>query len=857
MLHCRIHRNEPRCVFRCESSSCRQTFCTYASFKCHFYRKHNVPTSPVRGIMSDFVCAVSLCTEQFQTVQELVVHLKKHLVEGRSVNCPVAGCQKTFTLKSSFTAHLSRKHPDCSVNNINDLYRAITPQSSATAVEEVSQVSDQAEDLPASSEPTQVSDEIFLRSVCLFYLKLQGQLLLPDSTIQVIVEEMQNLHELGLDYTLSKLHSLMKDELNLTDDVVRKVSDCIEDSDLFSSTHKGPLRTAYSRAQTFKRMFKYVQPKVVRLGYDDDMRQRNAYYIPVKQTLINLLETQFWKNSLLQQTSTEADECVLSDTCDGQAFKSNPFFIANPGGLQLILYQDAFEVVNPLGSAKKKHKVLAVYLSVANLPVHVRSNTDHMSLVLLCGENDLKEFGCAKVFANLITDLSDLTENGITVGEETVRGALYCVAGDNLGSHGIGGFNENFTSCYFCRYCEVTRDDFKKDPNLCGRQRTPYSYDAAVSALSEESRDIHGIKQRSVFNDVANFHVCQPGLPPCLGHDIFEGVLSYDLGLYLNYFIKTKKWFTYTLLNRRIKQFQFKGSDALSKPCTVQPGALKLSGNAVQNWNFLRLLPVLIGDKVQNADDDVWQLTLLLKDIVDLVCAQKISVTQVAYLEIIVQEYLDSRMCLFPHSTLKPKHHYMRHYPSLILKFGPLIRLWTMRFESKHSYFKRCARHLKNFKNICRTLCERHQMFQAYVLAGLGSSEILQIKNGCAFIPNLYNDSVNHAASEFGFSERDTVVSTEIQYKGTTYKKGDFLVVNESMEFGKIIIILNKDDAVYVLMDLHKSNFLPKYHLYAITPQTTAMKCVNLQAMLDFYPLTSYIIDAHRVIPLKHSILSM
>lgn len=124
-------------------------------------------------------------------------------------------------------------------------------------------------------------------------------------------------------------------------------------------------------------------------------------------------------------------------------------------------------------------------------------------------------------------------------------------------------------------------------------------------------------------------------------------------------------------------------------------------GQAVQNWNFLRLLPVLIGDKVQNADDDVWQLTLLLRDIVDMVCAQKISLSQVAYLEIIIQEYLDSRKCLFPESTLKPKQHYMRHYPSLILKFGPLIKLWTMRFESKHSYFKRCARHLKNLKNIC------------------------------------------------------------------------------------------------------------------------------------------------------------
>ena len=142
-------------------------------------------------------------------------------------------------------------------------------------------------------------------------------------------------------------------------------------------------------------------------------------------------------------------------------------------------------MVNPLGSAKKKHKVVAVYLSVANLPAHVRSNTDHMSLVLLCGENDLKKFGNAKVFSEMLVDLKDLEENGIKIGRETVKGALYCIAGDNLGSHSIGGFTENFSrSQYFCRYCEITQRMFHgDDPNICGPQRTPESYNSAVDDL--------------------------------------------------------------------------------------------------------------------------------------------------------------------------------------------------------------------------------------------------------------------------------------------------------------------------------------------------------------------------------------
>lgn len=41
----------------------------------------------------------------------------------------------------------------------------------------------------------------------------------------------------------------------------------------------------------------------------------------------------------------------------------------------------------------------------------------------------------------------------------------------------------------------------------------------------------------------------------------------------------------------------------------------------------------------------------------------------------------------------------MLHYPSQILKFGPLVQSWTMRHEAKLQVVKRSARH-GNFKNI-------------------------------------------------------------------------------------------------------------------------------------------------------------
>lgn len=101
----------------------------------------------------------------------------------------------------------------------------------------------------------------------------------------------------------------------------------------------------------------------------------------------------------------------------------------------MILYQDAFEVVNPLGSAKKKHKLIGVYYTLANFSPEKRSNIDHLQLVLLCREDDLKIHSANKVFERLVNDLKIMETEGISINGETIKGSLFCITGDNLGSH--------------------------------------------------------------------------------------------------------------------------------------------------------------------------------------------------------------------------------------------------------------------------------------------------------------------------------------------------------------------------------------------------------------------------------------
>lgn len=84
------------------------------------------------------------------------------------------------------------------------------------------------------------------------------------------------------------------------------------------------------------------------------MSERFAYYIHVTQTINSSLESDLWINSVAQQ-ACETNSDHFCDISDDQTL-SNQFLIENPGCLKLILL--AFEIVNPLGSAKKNTKLL-------------------------------------------------------------------------------------------------------------------------------------------------------------------------------------------------------------------------------------------------------------------------------------------------------------------------------------------------------------------------------------------------------------------------------------------------------------------------------------------------------------------
>lgn len=214
--------------------------------------------------------------------------------------------------------------------------------------------------------------------------------------------------------------------------------------------------------------------------------------------------------------------------------------------------------------------------------------------------------------------------------------------------------------------------------------------------------------------------------------------------------------------------------------------------------------------------------------------------SQVALLNVFIAEYLETKKEMISDHKLKPKHHYIGHYPALIIKFGSLIRLWTKRFESKHSYFKRCMRRTQ-FRNVCQTLTNNRQLLQTNLNSSFIFASTLQVKQSTPFHAELYSDAVRSAAEASLSDQCALEASTEIQWKGTLYRKGFFLNIGLGMPtvFAQNDLMLIMDKNVYFLVTLHGSSYLPEFRLYEIHTACGGMRCIIGELLLDYYPLSA------------------
>lgn len=346
-----------------------------------------------------------------------------------------------------------------------------------------------------------------------------------------------------------------------------------------------------------------------------------------------------------------------------------------------------------------------------------------------------------------------------------------------------------------------------------------------------------GVHFNSLFNELLYFHVTQ-GTPPCPGHDTFEGVVLHDVPLIIRELENLNRGLTVEIVNRRMTNYPFRGSDADDRPGSVAANCKRLSGNAVQNWTFLRFLPLVVADKIQDLENDAWEMLILLTQIIQLVCAPCTTEGLRAILWRLISEYLELRVKLFPNNNRRPKHHYLYHYPYLCLRYGPLFKVCTLRGESKHSYFKNCQQGSHNTKNVTKTLSYRHQLFQAAMMDQFFEDGPAMKK--CAPFRRSLLSAVGLATLTRKIPEDEweqLEVGDSVTFRGFGYTRGMFLIIgNDELHpvlcrIGNILLLRQH---VYVIGEKIAGRINTDLQIIEMREQHEACTvCVSLEELTD------------------------
>ena len=653
-----------------------------------------------------------------------------------------------------------------------------------------------------------------------------------------MIDSFLELNILNTDYLLSKFDESQRDEIRL-----------ILNQNLFNQAHdkkNGPLRSDHCRNKVYKENFNYIYPEQVKLKNDKNQISM-CYYIPILQTLELFLND----NNVLAQcleNSDQYDGKTFSNLNSGERSHKLHIIFGNQKILKIVVYQDAVEICNPLGSSRLKHKILAVYMTVANINHWFYTKPDNIHLVALAFNRDVKNFGFDQILAPFIRDLKILETKGLEIKGYVFKGTLLTCIGDNLGAHEIGGFIESFiTKNHFCRVCYM--NDFNKDPFKVCKVRTIANYSDDVrkaKKLNEQKTKvlhINGVKHDSVLNQLQHLHVCDSGLPPCIAHDLFEGVVQYDIQLVLKELVRVKLIPSFEDLTEKLKNFSFENHEKINMP-TLKRTDEKLKGKASENMWILLILPFILMQYIAcksakvSVDFELLEMIFLLRKICCIAMGFKISIGQAAVLKSSINEYIQLRRYKFPNIAMKAKHHFLQHFFYWIKKYGSLRYLWTLRHESKHRYIKNVIRHILNFKNVLQTLSDFSQLSSAvndsYTDQKIDSVsskqyEILDVLKNSSELLAMKISEVN--LNDFKY------IAKEITFRGIKYKEKMaicYLVDKDGFYNICIIknIIFNKkfDDVLFVgsTCKIQYNELTGVYHKFWYSEQLTIVPFASI-----------------------------
>ena len=135
-------------------------------------------------------------------------------------------------------------------------------------------------------------------------------------------------------------------------------------------------------------------------------------------------------------------------------------------------------------------------------------------------------------------------------------------------------------------------------------------------------------------------------------------------------------------MNNVILTFSYSDNDKKNKPQvskTTSVANLNIKQTACEMRNLMRLFPIMVGSFVPQSDS-AWLIYLQFLQINGRLCSPKFNRGDSVFLQSLIDEFFPQFLDEFGENyDLKPKGHFLQHYPKMIEIFGPLVKTYALK----------------------------------------------------------------------------------------------------------------------------------------------------------------------------------
>ena len=813
-----------------------------------------------------FVCYI--CCKAERTIPKFRAHLHRHHLVGE-LQYPVLchDCKSSFSTIYNLVRHVTQFHDIGNEEGSGDVPMELGNSMGMGTCNDISEDDDHVGLPVPDNDVSELYRDLHAEGISLV-AGLRANSSIPFGVIPDVVQSFNNMSSSLVSIAHAEtLNCLASSGVN--DNVVRDVKTQLEAKLKDINQPLDFLSTRYKQDNFFDNHKLAVKPESVAFGTNfctnegiSTLVYESFQYVSVQKTLRSLMQSKSFIEMMFE------DKCipgVLQDFVDGERYKTHGLFSdSSKISIMIQLFYDGLGVTNPLRGHSTLHNIGVFFYTIKNVPNQYNSCFANVHLLALCYAQDLKKYGFKPVLEKFVAEMKFLSEIGFSdafpvIGEQTIYASLCQVTCDNLALNGILGFIESFSCDHFCTICYASQDEIQthfREEHFQRRTVQEYNKDVAnlVKGTVQGKKHVRGVKSDCLLNQIGGYHVTDNWSLDIM-HIVLEGIVPVELGCILHGLCVVDKVVTLDTLNCELHLFWGKMTvEKKHKPLQLnklaEPGqGLLPTMKALQYWTLLKYLPLILGVFVSPSNKH-WQFLLHLSHVVDMIFAPRFTLDMIAYMKSAVEDHLTEFVKLYGNNgtvKLRPKHHFLVHLPSIVLKCGPLVGMSCLRYELKNSFLKRSAHIVCNFTNICRTLAYRHQqraLFSLLSNAHCRSSPVVadQKMTVVSTLPfsSLLCDKLGVVFGEL------VSVSAKLCIATVEYKRGQYVVIDATPEngnllFGRIghfVSCTNSTDWYIVVESLKTLEFSAHFHAYCVCDiQPVMFRLLHVADLIDHHPL--------------------